>query len=79
MLKMGLEEIDRFCWFDQPGRHLLHELTSTDALLYERAAKSCLPDADRERRSNQERAVCAPAGLLRSAILGQICWHEKTH
>lgn len=76
---MGFEKVDRFCRFDQPGCHMLHELATPDFIFHKRITQSGLPNAHRKRRSIQECALCSPAGFLRFAIFGKIGWHEKAY
>ena len=34
IFQLGLSETHGLRWFEEPGSHVLHELTSTDALLH---------------------------------------------
>ena len=35
VLQLGLSKTHRLRWFEESGRHLLHELATTDTLLHE--------------------------------------------
>lgn len=61
---MGLQKANGLRRIDKPGRNMLHELTATNTVLHERTSQSGLPNAHRERRPVQERAVRASASLL---------------